>query len=107
MGKKTNKQMLISTLVCFVPMVVGGILWNLLPDKAMRQISWNQQGPGWDKGFVVIGLPILLLLIQIINCFIRSKRVRPASKKVFIWVIPVISNLCFIILVVLSFLWRV
>jgi len=107
MKKQIKKHMLMSSLFCLLPMVIGGILWNLLPDKVMRQLSWNQQGPGWDKGFIVIGLPVLLLLIQILNCFIRAKRVNPDSKKAFFWVIPIISNLSFIILVVLSFLWRI
>ena len=107
MKKQINKHMLISSILCLLPMVIGGILWNLLPDKVMRQLSRNHQGPGWDKGFIVIGLPVLLLLIQILNCFIRVKRVNPDSKKAFFWGIPTISILSFIILVVLSFLWRI
>ena len=107
MKKELNKVLLVSSLVCLIPLVIGVILWNVLPDGAMRQISGNQQGPGWTKEFLVVGIPVFFMLIHLYICLIKPKRARPVSKKIMYWTNPIISNLCFIVLSVLSFMWAV
>ena len=65
MIKKNWKLLLITSLMLLVPIAMGLILWNKLPDQIPTH--WNTAGEvdGWSsKPFAVFFLPGLLLAIQ-------------------------------------------
>ena len=96
---KTNKwKILLSTIATLVPMLVGVILWNKLPDP--MPIHWNAMGEvdGWaSKAFAVFGMPAILAALNLV-CHIATgsdKKNKNQSKKVvsiIFWLVPIIAN---------------
>ena len=96
---KTNKwKILLSTIATLVPMLVGGILWNKLPESL--PIHWNAAGEidGWaSKAFAVFGMPAILAAIGIVCHLVTAtdKKNKDQSKKVvslIFWILPVVAN---------------
>ena len=96
---KENKwKILLSTLATLIPMLVGVILWNKLPDP--MPIHWNAMGEvdGWaSKAVAVFGMPAILAALNLV-CHIATgsdKKNKNQSKKVvsiIFWLVPIIAN---------------
>ena len=60
---KNNKgKLILTSVVILIPILIGLILWDKLPDKLPTH--WNAAGEidGWSsKAFAVFGLPAILL----------------------------------------------
>lgn len=91
------KIFLITALVCLSPILLGLFLWDQLPDTLAIHFNFNNEPDNFaSKGFVVFGLPALMVLLQAICCFIndinahkhgRRLKFERASK----WIIPAMS----------------
>lgn len=91
------KILIITCLVCLLPILLGIVLWNSLPDTmAIHFDIYNRPDNFASKGFVVFGLPALMAVLQIICCTINDanayrfgelKKFATATK----WIIPVMS----------------
>ena len=91
------KILIITCLVCLLPILLGIVLWNSLPDTmAIHFDIYNRPDNFASKGFVVFGLPALMAVLQIICCTINDsnayrfgerKKITTATK----WIIPVMS----------------
>ena len=99
MIKKNWKTLLITSVVILLPILVGLILWNQLPDQIPSH--WNASGEidGWSsKPFTVFGIPLILLAFQWL-CVLGTgsdpkKENHPAKiLHLVLWVIPVLSAL--------------
>ncbi|MBQ4504805.1 MAG: DUF1648 domain-containing protein, partial [Firmicutes bacterium] len=57
---KRNKGILIiTTLITALPILVGLILWNQLPEQVATHFNFAGEADGWSsKAFAVIGLPL-------------------------------------------------
>ena len=103
MIKKHWKTLLITSLITLLPIVVGLLLWNRLPDK--MPTHWDVQGvvDGWSsKPFAVFGLPCIMLAIQWLCALGTAADPKKAnhSEKVLhliLWIIPVLSVVLFTI----------
>ena len=97
MIKKHWKTLLITSLITLLPIVVGLLLWNRLPDK--MPTHWDVQGvvDGWSsKPFAVFGLPCIMLAIQWLCALGTAADPKKAnhSEKVLhlvLWIIPVLN----------------
>lgn len=61
MRKYSKTQLIVTSVVILIPIVIGLFLWNELPERMV--IHWNGSGEpdGWSsKGFAVFGLPLIL-----------------------------------------------
>ena len=38
-----NKTLILTSIVCLLPMVLGFALWNKLPEDIPQQYGWNNQ----------------------------------------------------------------
>lgn len=95
-GIKT-RILMVTGMVCLLPVLPGISLWDSLPDTmAIHFDLYGQPDRFSSKGFVVFGLPVLMALLQMICCFINDfnaqkhgerKKLALASK----WIIPVMS----------------
>lgn len=97
MIKKNKVTLLITTLIILLPMVVGLLLWNQLPDPMPSHWDINGEIDGWSsKAFAVFGFPSLLLAIHWL-CVIastadpKSKNYHPAMFKLVLWTCPVLG----------------
>lgn len=94
-------KIIISSMLILVPMAVGAILWNVLPDVMAVHWGFSGEADGFaGKGFVVFGMPLILLAFHLLCLFASSfdKKNREQSKKVFTMVfftVPFVSFLVF------------
>lgn len=98
MIKKNKIQLIISSVATLVPIAIGLILWNDLPQQIATHWGMNGEPDGYSsKAFVVFGLPLILLAIQWF-CAVgttkfdpKAKDISPKMMSVVLWIIPVIS----------------
>ena len=95
-----NKKIVIGSIICLLPMIVGIMLWEILPENLVRHI-----GPGAysfsSKKIVVFLYPFFFLLLNFIVVFKPGWLNTPKSKKRY-WYTPILSSAFFFISFVLS-----
>lgn len=95
---KTNKKTLILTsIVILLPILIGILLWNKLPDSMATHFNFDNAADGYrEKWFAVIIEPFILLALHLIMAMIiaADPRKKNISSKVYgitIWIIPASS----------------
>ena len=88
------KILIVTCLVCLLPILLGLALWEQLPDTmAIHFNIYNEPDNFAPKAFVVFGLPALMAVLQCFCCFINDinaqkhgerKKLERATK----WIIP-------------------
>lgn len=67
------KSLIVTCIVCVLPIILGLALWNDLPDKiAIHFNFYNQPDNFTSKGFSVFGLPVMMMFLQIVCCIIND-----------------------------------
>lgn len=92
-----NKQILITSGVCLIPIIFGVIIYHHLP--AQLPIHWNFYGQidsYGSKAIVVFGLPILMCLVQGFMMFMLlndPKHHNHSFKMINVvsWIIPILT----------------
>ena len=73
MIKKYKKTIIITSLLTLVPMVIGLILWNQLPERIATHFNINNEPDAYSsKAFAVFALPALMLVFHLVCCFASS-----------------------------------
>lgn len=91
------KTLIITCVVCLLPILLGLALWDKLPDTMAIHFDINNQPDNFaSKSFVVFGLPVLMMLLQIFCCFINDiNAYRHGERKKFElatkWIIPIMT----------------
>ena len=95
---KTNKKTLILTsVVILLPILIGILLWNKLPDSMAIHFNFDNEADGYrEKWFAVIITPFILLALHLIMAMIiaADPRKKNISSKVYgitIWLAPASS----------------
>ena len=97
MIKQNKYKIIVSSLVTILPLFIGLILWNKLPDKIVTSFGWY--GEANSKEFAVFGLPLILLLVNLI-CIIatsadpRRKNISNGMFSLVISIVPLCSVIC-------------
>ena len=89
MIKRNLKTMIITSIIIFLPMLLGILMWDKLPEQIPTH--WNMAGQvdGWSsKPFAVFGLPAILFAAQLLCLF--STAVDPKNKNISDKVLQVI-----------------
>lgn len=92
----------ISIMVCLLPMIAGAIFYNRLPNQMPIHFGVNDVPDNYaPKEFALFGIPLLLAIVQSI---VMITTYHSASKKkikfpiifyLLEWLIPVITVLCY------------
>lgn len=91
------KTLAVTGTVCLLPILLGIVLWDALPDSMAIHFNMNNEPDNFaSKGFTVIGLPVLMLLLQTICCIINDVNTKKhGTRTKFVrankWIIPVMS----------------
>ena len=95
---KKNKVLIIASfLVTLLPLFVGLLLWNQLPDVIATHFGLNNEPDGWtSKTGTVFGIPVFLCAMQAICIWAtsadpRKKNISEKAFKIVIWIIPACS----------------
>lgn len=110
--KKVNKKILLLTsMICLLPMLLGIFYYQQLPEQVAIHFDINNQPNGYFSKFAfVVGMPILMMVIQIFCCIVSdwNDENHEANQKaitVYKWIIPTIT-VCLYIVTVLYALGR-
>lgn len=90
---KRKTMIFLTSMIIFVPMIVGLIFWNQLPEEL--PIHFNSAGvaDNWgSKSFVVFLLPLFLLIMHLLCAFItlHDPKKQNISDKMFLLVLLII-----------------
>ena len=97
MLKKNKWTLVVTTLVVLLPILVGVILWDKLPEMIATHWGVNGEPDGWSKkASAVFGLPVFLCAIHWVCIWATSqdKKNKAQSDKIMaltLWICPVIS----------------
>ena len=97
MIKKNLKVLMITSVVILLPILVGLLLWNQLPEQIPSHWNANGEVDGWSsKAFAVFGMPAILLAFQwlcVLGTGADPKKDNHSQKIVHLvlWIIPVLS----------------
>lgn len=83
MKTKFDRLMVISTLVCLLPVILSLIMYDKLPDK--MPIHWDIEGNPdnyGSKAFAAIGLPLILAGLNLITHFGLNTDPKKANSSV-------------------------
>ena len=96
--KAINKRTLILTsIVILLPMFVGLILWNRLPEQMPTHFGFNGTADGYSgRPFAIIGLPLFLLAIQLLCAFAlradpKKQNISEKLVQLTLWICPAVS----------------
>ena len=93
------KPLLLTSVVCLLAIIPGIILWDKLPSQMAIHFDINNNADNFaSKGFVVFGLPILMVALQIFCCFINDINSHKHGERIKFeratkWIIPVMTIL--------------
>ncbi|MBQ3118999.1 MAG: DUF1648 domain-containing protein [Clostridia bacterium] len=91
------KTLIITCAVCILPILLGVALWDKLPETmAIHFNMYNQPDNFASKGFVVFGLPVMMVILQIICCVINDIMIKQYGERkkfttVTKWIIPIMA----------------
>ena len=97
MLRSNRKTLMITSIVTILPMLIGIIFWNRLPDVMATHFGLNNEANGFSsKAFAVFGLPVFLLAILWVGAFVTSRdpknqNISPKMFSLVLWIAPVIS----------------
>jgi len=107
MEKKNRKTLILSVIICLLPMILGSILYNKLPEQMPIHFTINNVPDNYaNKNFALFGIPLIMAIVQAI-CLIAvniklnklKTEEKPKILKIMEWFIPVVSVLFYVIMV--------
>ncbi len=107
--KKINKKMLIITsMICLLPIIIGIAFYNTLPENIAIHFDINNNPDNYfPKAVFVFGMPAIMLIIQVFCCIISdlSDKNPEANKKaitVYKLIIPILSIIIYCVTIMYS-----
>ena len=99
-----KKAILLTSLLTFIPMIVGLILWNKLPEElpVHFDIAGNADQYG-SKAFVVLGIPLVLWALHLLTGFLilADPKRQNINDKVFtlmLYTVPGVGIFCSVLM---------
>ena len=97
MLKANRKTLIITSTVTILPVLIGIICWDRLPDVMATHFGMNNEANGFSsKVFAVFGLPLVLLAVLWVGAFVtahdpKRQNISPKMFSLMLWIAPVIS----------------
>lgn len=107
------KIIIVTCLVCLLPILLGITLWNQLPNEIAIHFNIHNEPDNFaSKGFAVFALPCLMALMQMICCITTdinaNKHQNPIKFEMIAkWILPVVSVLLQIVTLGYSLGWNI
>ncbi len=101
---KNKNTLILSVIVCLLPMILGITLYNKLPEQMPIHFTINDIPDNYaPKNFVLFGIPIIMAIVQAICIIFTTKKVKnnekPKILKIMEWFIPIITVLIYTIMI--------
>ena len=107
MEKKNRKTLILSVIICLLPMILGTILYNKLPEQMPIHFTIKDAPDNYaHKNFALFGMPVIMAIVQaicLIYVNIKLNRLKTDEKpkilKIMEWFIPIVTVLIYVIMV--------
>lgn len=103
MEKINKKVLVITSLACLLPILIGLFYYNQLPEQVAIHFDINNNPNNYfSKSVFIFGMPVFMMLIQIFCCVTSdlSDKNKEANKKtttILKWIIPVLTIVLYIV----------
>lgn len=100
MKNSDKKKLALSTGVVLLPLVLGLLLWNRLPEQLAIHFDMEGTPNGWaPKWVAVFGLPLFLTAIHLFTVITvwndpKKQGIGKQMMNMVVWTTPVLSLLC-------------
>lgn len=107
------KILIVTCLICLLTILLGVAVWDSLPEEVAIHFDINNNPDNFvSKGFAVFGMPLLMVLLQIICCVINDVNAykhgdRIKFEKVTKWLIPVMTVVLQIVTLGIGLGWNI
>ncbi len=97
MLKANRKTMIITSILTILPVLIGIIYWDRLPDVMATHFGFNNEANGFSsKTFAVFGIPLILLAVLWLGAIVtaydpKRQNISPKMFSLVLWIAPVIS----------------
>ena len=97
MLKENKKTLLLASLVTLLPILVGLVFWDRLPDTMATHFGTDNQANGFSsKPVAVFGLPLLCLAALWVGAVLtandpRKQNISPKMFTLGLWIAPLVS----------------
>ena len=104
MEKKDRKTLILNVIICLLPILLGAILYNKLPEQMPIHFTINDIPDNYaHKNFALFVIPLIMAIVQAIcliavNIKLKNKE-KPKILKIMEWFIPVVTVLIYVIMV--------
>lgn len=106
MRNKNKKTLILTVIICLLPMILGIVLYNKLPEQMPVHFTANDVPDNFaPKNLALFGIPIIMAIVQTICLIVTMKKMKfennekPKIAKIFEWVIPITTVLVYIIMI--------
>ena len=102
MKKKIDWKILIITgLICLIPIIFGVILYDQLPEQMAVHFGVDNEPNSFaPKEFALFGIPILMFALQVFCCifsdFMEEKKQNKKYITIYKWIIPIIEMVVYL-----------
>lgn len=96
MLKANKKTLILTSIITALPIVVGLLLWNQLPDPMATHFGSDGADGYSSKLFAVVGIPLILVALEWVGALAtasdpRKQNISPKMFTLVLWIVPVIS----------------
>lgn len=96
--KNSKWELLLTSLVCLLPLPVGAALYPRLPEIMVTHWDFSGNANGWSsRAATVFGLPLFILALHLVCFYAESretkKNTNPVLRTVLLWFCPAVSLL--------------
>lgn len=99
--KEHKKQVMITSVIILIPIIIGLLLWNKLPNEIATHFGANGEANGWSsKVFTVFAMPLIMLGLHLLCLFMmlndpKKSNINRTMFRFTIWIIPLITIVVF------------
>ena len=99
--KEYRGKIILTSVVTVLPIVIGLLLWNRLPDMIATHFTFDNVANGWSsKPFTVLGIPIILTVLHLVAVTVslndpKRKNIGGKMLSVVFWIVPIVSWVMF------------
>ena len=100
MWKTYKKTIILTVILILLPMVVGVVLWDKLPEMMVTHWGVNNEPNGWmSRPMAVFGLPVICAALHLFCIFAtdkdkRKENLHRKSVVMVLWIVPVATWVC-------------
>ena len=96
--KNNKREILLTSLVCLLPLFAGAALYPRLPEIMVTHWDVSGNANGWSsRAATVFGLPLFILALHLVCFYAESRETKknrnPVLRTVLLWFCPAVSLL--------------